>query len=573
MKYLALLCLSLSFVNNVQSVIFPNKEFSIVKNEGFLTHLVHPASFKLTKCSLQLEDGTSFDLDPIVKEPFIYNTSEGVLIQRFDQESCGVRVRNIASSMSGLWKLLAESDRKEKDEDTFTLNILSNKLDPSPRVITVTQENPSLSVACPNSKTARYCRVDYKGKFIDNNNGQCEPHVMSYGNETIYNCRTMRWGQMTEIESAIKIVKEESSSVQSKGKIIETDKHVILSCQDQTGMCRAEMPGKVKQLMLMEGLLMDHYSTYDTHLNKGKCSLEIEKPLKPEDIGTWRIFHTKEDDSGCVFRLHDDSSIRQSNANDPINIEYWKGKTGSLEITCEVPYPIDYCYLTTPDFPDNKNFTSLTPDKFFKTKYLGICRFVIKQPISGLYVCGVNNINGGEDIQTYYHVKSYEVPVKTSTSLVQGSRGQIIDLMVKTIFDYPMSYCRFMMPNGQVHGVSERFNMTGALRFYGKGLQYGECGIQILKIKESDFGLWKATFKVENKEYSIEMVLSKEAGFTTAYVAGPILAVIAIGGGIFGYFIYTKRSSRRHRRRYERTVGTTTDDLDLDNRSEASHES
>lgn len=238
------------------------------------------------------------------------------------------------------------------------------------------------------------------------------------------------------------------------------------------------------------------------------------------------------DDSGCVFRLQDNSPIPQSNANgssqykpssisnipkkicfrisDPIKIEFWKGSFSSLTIDCEVPYQIDYCYLSTPEFPDHENFTSLKPDKFSNTKYLGICRFVINQPISGLYVCGVNNIDGGEDIQTYYRVKVYEVPVKTSTALVQGAKGQLLDLMVKTIFDYPMAYCRFMKPNGQVHGVSERFNLSGGMKFFGKGLQYGECGVQIVTITEDDFGVWKATVQVEDKEYNIEMVVTKQ---------------------------------------------------------------
>lgn len=49
--------------------------------------------------------------------------------------------------------------------------------------------------------------------------------------------------------------------------------------------------------------------------NKGRCSVEIEKPLRPEDIGTWRIYHSKTTESGCVFRVQDDSPIPQSNAN------------------------------------------------------------------------------------------------------------------------------------------------------------------------------------------------------------------------------------------------------------------
>lgn len=42
--------------DNVQSVLFPSKQnIPIVKNEGFLVHLVHPIKFNLHKCSVKLE--------------------------------------------------------------------------------------------------------------------------------------------------------------------------------------------------------------------------------------------------------------------------------------------------------------------------------------------------------------------------------------------------------------------------------------------------------------------------------------------------------------------------------------
>lgn len=80
----------------------------------------------------------------------------------------------------------------------------------------------------------------------------------------------MRYGRMREMKSAIKVVKEETKPVTFKGVITETDTHFILTCRDTLNkdFCRAEMPGvekgKKKQFLISEGLLMDHYSTYDT---------------------------------------------------------------------------------------------------------------------------------------------------------------------------------------------------------------------------------------------------------------------------------------------------------------------
>lgn len=106
-----------------------------------------------------------------------------------------------------------------------------------------------------------YCRIIDHNGYIKKD--QCDLYASSFGIETIYDCRTMRWGQMQELKSAIKVVMEVKPTV-VKGEITETETHVILTCQDSKGMCRAEMPGKTKQMLLFEGLLMDHYSTYDT---------------------------------------------------------------------------------------------------------------------------------------------------------------------------------------------------------------------------------------------------------------------------------------------------------------------
>lgn len=53
---LIIYCTFVLKLRNVESTtLFPNKQMSIVKNEGFLIHIVHQHNFKLQKCSLTLE--------------------------------------------------------------------------------------------------------------------------------------------------------------------------------------------------------------------------------------------------------------------------------------------------------------------------------------------------------------------------------------------------------------------------------------------------------------------------------------------------------------------------------------
>lgn len=230
-------------------------------------------------------------------------------------------------------------------------------------------------------------------------------------------------------------------------------------------------------------------------------------------------------------------------------------------ITCEAPHVLDYCYLNTPNKPE----TEIVPISFSNTKQLGICRFKI-EPVSGIYSCGLNDVNGGEDIQTYYKVEVYETPAKAVTGNVEVKLGKQLKLLTKSIFNHPMSYCRFTNPSNEVHGVSDRFNMEGNYRYYGAGLTSGECGLEVKVVTDSEIGLWTCTFSVEGKEYSVQMVVS-QTSFIAAYVAIPIIILTVIAGAFIGLVVYRKQRERRAR--YTEAIGTMRE-LDL---SQSSHES
>lgn len=258
-----------------------------------------------------------------------------------------------------------------------------------------------------------------------------------------------------------------------------------------------------------------------------RCSLEIEKPLKDEDKGVWRIYFDDHNEIGCVFDLGNQTTksnqhgkigvklnlkvvLINTNILDPINIEIWKKSSETIQITCEAPHELDYCYLETP--LETEKDKEIQPIKFSNTKSLGICRFVV-EPVSGTYSCGVNDINGGEDIQTYYKVQVYSAPAKAVAEQVEVKLGKPVSLLVKSIFKHPMLYCRFRRPSGEVHGMSKTFNMEGSYRFAGLGLTKGECGIEIIQISKSDLGVWTSTFFIEGKEYSVDILVTQSGKY------------------------------------------------------------
>lgn len=132
--------------------------------------------------------------------------------------------------------------------------------------ITISKESNVKRVSCPNSAydSKRYCRIFQPDGTISPNGETCEISISTiFGNTATYECRIMLYGEMNELHSFINVFKAEEPVVQ-KAKIIETDTSYILTCQNGKGMCRAETPDKKTQLLIMDGLLMEHYSTYDT---------------------------------------------------------------------------------------------------------------------------------------------------------------------------------------------------------------------------------------------------------------------------------------------------------------------
>lgn len=74
------------------------------------------------------------------------------------------------------------------------------------KTYTVTRDQPTVKISCPNMHDARYCRMfNEEGKeLIDT----CETYGTAYGQITTWECRTMRWGQMTETKSRIDLIME-----------------------------------------------------------------------------------------------------------------------------------------------------------------------------------------------------------------------------------------------------------------------------------------------------------------------------------------------------------------------------
>lgn len=272
--------------------------------------------------------------------------------------------------------------------------------------------------------------------------------------------------------------------------------------------------------------------------------MEIRKPLVKEDYGAWRIYLplSVSDYTGCVFnvksQLDDANALRVPPPAKLIEVFHDPRSSGTTttELSCEATYPIDYCYLSG---PQGGNFA---PESFDRLKTLGICQFKVLNITAGMWACGFNDANGGEDRMSYFDLKVYEQPGKTITPQTKASKGdEGKRLLCKTILELPIEICRFVSPNGEVHGLSESIVPGDGTRFryFGEGLRAGECGMEITEVEREDFGWWKCAIKVQGKDYAIGMELIEEGEVRVVMLSGQYRV-----GFMFSFVFF--RSSYEH---------------------------
>uniref|UniRef100_A0A182WG62 Ig-like domain-containing protein n=1 Tax=Anopheles minimus TaxID=112268 RepID=A0A182WG62_9DIPT len=508
--------------------IFPSEKLSIAEGAGFLAFLNPNGGAELRKvvvadghwihCSVAVNN-VQYSLD----SDQIHRIGDKTTVERFDSERCGVRVKNLQKELETKWTLYGTDQNGGDRTGVLEVTVMSIKFIDELNV-TVSGSSSTATVNCPDKDGSRYCRIIDAEQVVSES---CTKTIDLTQQISHFWCHVMFWGAMTERITKINLVVEENDQ-DVKATVEETEDHIVLSCQYRStvSLCRALSETDNRQFMLLDGHLSGRYSAYNTKISKGICSLEIKKPLAPADVGVWRIFQqlNPTDYTGCVFDVKSKrfsrgrtirtrgSSVKNSRLElTATNIEIFRDPRSSsattTELSCEVPYAIDYCYLSGPTGSDH------TPQRFDRFKSLGICRFEVTNITSGMWACGINDLDGAEDHLTYYNVSVFQQPGQTITKQLTASTGdRERRLLCRTILDLPIDICRFVDPSGEVHGVSNQMKPSteARYRYYGKGLREGECGLEIVELREKDIGWWKCLFKVRGREYEISMEIVEE---------------------------------------------------------------
>uniref|UniRef100_A0A182MYP3 Ig-like domain-containing protein n=1 Tax=Anopheles dirus TaxID=7168 RepID=A0A182MYP3_9DIPT len=555
-----LLCGNDSFVLADMIPIFPSGSITIAEGSGFLAFLnpsggvelppLASATGQWIHCSVGINN-VQYSLD----SDQIHRIGEKTTVERYDPVRCGIRVKTLQKALESKWTLYGTDTAGEGRTGVLELTVLSPKLIEELNV-TASGTLSSATINCPDKDSARYCRIVDADQNVYES---CTKSVDLTQQLSHFWCHSLFWGAMAERITKINLYVEENDRDVTT-TLEETEDHIVLSCQyrSSVSLCRALSEADNRQLLLIDGHLSGRYSAYNTKISKGTCSLEIKKPLAPSDAGVWRIYQqvNPNDYTGCVFDVKNrrmprariirtrgsaKAAYRPELAATSIEIFHdpRSSSATTTQLTCEVPYEIDYCYLSGPTGSDH------TPQRFDRLKSLGMCRFEVTNITSGMWACGVNDLDGAEDRLTYYNVSVYQQPGRPVTDQLTASTGDREQrLLCRTILDLPIDICRFVDPSGEVHGLSDQMKPSAEARYryHGKGLREGECGLEIAEMHDKDFGQWKCVFKVRNREYEIRMDVVEEALSVGAIIGISIGATIVIG--IIGFFVYRKMNRR-----------------------------
>jgi hypothetical protein len=135
------------------------------------------------------------------------------------------------------------------------------KLEPNVQNMTAVVDNTLKKIRCPNSDGARYCNMynRYGEQFLNT----CEKSATLTIDQNHWTCQVFRWGNMLQYNGDVYVYMEDRRK-DAINEMYETDTHLVMSCTvtKSTSQCRAEMPGKKQQLLLLVCLMFLHIKVW-----------------------------------------------------------------------------------------------------------------------------------------------------------------------------------------------------------------------------------------------------------------------------------------------------------------------
>jgi len=453
---------------------------------------------------------------------------------KWEQESCGIIVKNITMEDTGFWRLVSK-----KDNDFVRASL----------VLTV--------VETPEDSQAEYCILSRPDQDNFPMEGACEiPDEPGMW--------TLRMGIPGSSKEIVKTVYNEPKVEKIQTNIVQDSKELHLSCnlihsKKMIKVCRFVRVNDGFALHMRNGIGTDGYRYYGKGLSVGECGITVEEPTAA-DRAVWKCFIKAGDDEiekdfGSIL---DASSQQADLIIHPVPKKVLV-KGSEDRIMCQANAPIKYCWFQQPD----GQIVSLTEksEHYVGLGFgLGDCGLKITAVgnETGTWRCSVGRGEGKFEAQQkiVVEVRSTDPLIVSEVAQVNTKIGESfkIECMTNGIHVHePIDSCHFVTPQGTGFSLDETVTSDKALGDYyfnpNRSLKDGYCSLIVKKAKQEHDGTWKCFGRSDAWDMEgSDMIRIRVAKGGKVSVAGTGIGIaiglifIFVGVGV-AFNIYRKRQS------------------------------
>ncbi|XP_068627911.1 uncharacterized protein [Battus philenor] len=513
-------------------------------------------------CEITTPSGKTFN----VKSPQNNRYSEW-------SDGCGVRIRNIAVTDEGRWRLTAISANNsitgwtelyvEELKASYTGSPISLKDgETKAKIELTTLENSYCFVSKPfaeSSLVPGHCSVilDRTTRAIQGN----------------WNILLGLPGQVTELETKRRVtVETERLDVGYINDRSENKLHLycnILHTTKNITFCRFQKTSESFGYNVVDGLSDGQHSYYGKGFAMKQCGLTLENP-KSSDYGTWRCSVGVQSWVGSNIKSQTPMqalisvapNTRSRPHRDLINgrgqtIFVQQNKT--FTVMCRAKISLAYCWFQHP------NGTQFTPGPLVDEQQLfwytgqslqlgdcGITFSYVTLEDAGNWICHMGPRDQcGEELTDNVLVK-VTGPLASNKREIETSVGGVATLHCHTSNgNKPLEYCRFLSPNFIGIRIDETVTENSKIldRFYftpNRSLVYGDCSLTINPVIDKDVGEWTCAALIhdeplEARDYVTVYIVDAAAPLSTASIVGMSFGLFVLVLALAAVLYYKNR--------------------------------
>ncbi|XP_049808709.1 uncharacterized protein LOC126251979 [Schistocerca nitens] len=416
---------------------------------------------------------------------------------------CGFHAKNLCVNATGNWILRAIDTQKITYQAITTINVFEYPDLHDQEVHLYLDSDGSFSGRVINlvpdgvpNETAVYCITHAPGDHLtgDFHYNGCSiyigRHAKAYTGQWTYHLGIE--GLTEELSYSLNVTLSEPHLTSGWELSTFNDGVIDVFCEledtsydEEIQHCYFTRPGDKKRLHVSNNVGNGDYFSYK--VNHDSCHLMILNPSSL-DYGLWFCVMKT---SGSLYTSTVYVPGSQSMEKEDLFTNMKKEVVLGLPtfILCTSPYPLSSCFISSPNgevFSGNKSHLQF-----------GKCLLIIptaEQTHNGTWRCQMYN-------ETEINISTTELVVWENnfiavTPLVSAVSGETTSILCRTVFTSRMTApslatCWFIHPDGTI--ISPLYNssvLNSIYKYYGQGLDHGECGLTINAASKRDEGKW-----------------------------------------------------------------------------------